>query len=89
LGGDSALVGKTKLLEDELLASGGKVRQRVRVSDVVSSAGEARIEAAQEIEDKLRVGDGRADVAERIGGGLHLLAVLVDGESPWVMEWNW
>ena len=51
----------------------------MRVGDVVSSAGEARIEAAQEIEDKLRVGDGTADVAERIGGGLHLLAVLVDG----------
>ena len=49
------------------------------VIDVVRSAGEARIEAAQEVEDELRFGDGTADVAERIGGGLHLLAVLVDG----------
>jgi hypothetical protein len=38
-----------------------------------------RIEAAQNIEDELRVSDVATDIAERVGGGLHPLAVVVDG----------
>ena len=79
LGSNGALVGEVELLQHELLASDGEVRQGVRISDVVGGTSEAGIEAAQEVEDKLRVGDGAADIAERIGGGLHPLGVVVDG----------
>ena len=51
----------------------------MRISDVIGSTSEAGIEAAQEVEDGLRVGDGAADIAERIGGGLHALGIVVDG----------
>jgi len=51
----------------------------VRINDVVGGTSEAGIEAAQEVEDELQVGDGVADIAERIGGGLHPLGVVVDG----------
>lgn len=79
LGRHRALVGEAEFLQNELLAGGGEVRQRVRIGDVVGGAGEAGIEAAQEVEDELRVGDDAADIAERVGGGLHPLGVVVDG----------
>ena len=47
LGRNGALVGEAELLQHELLASGGEVRQRVRVDDVVVGAGEAGVEAAK------------------------------------------
>jgi hypothetical protein len=79
LGCHVAFVGKAELLQDKLFAGGGEVRQRVRIGDVVGGAGEARVEATQEVEDKLRVGDDAADITKRVGGGLHLLGIVVDG----------
>ena len=78
LGCHGAFVGKAELLQDKLFAGGGEVRQRVRIGDVVGGAGEARVEAAQEVEDELRVGDDAADITKRVGGGLHLLGIVVD-----------
>jgi hypothetical protein len=79
LGCHGAFVGKAELLQDKLLAGGGYVWQRVRIGDVVGSAGEARVEAALEVETELRVGDDAADITKRVGGGLHLLGIVVDG----------
>lgn len=44
----------------------------------------------EEVEDELHVIDGMADVAQRIGEDLHLLAVIEDGEgrSPCVIISN-
>ena len=44
------------------------------------SAGEARVEAAQEVKDELRVDDGMTNVTKGVSSGLHLLAVLANGE---------
>jgi hypothetical protein len=79
LGRNSALVGEVELLQHELLASGGEVRQPVQVGDVVGGDGEAGVEATEEVQDELWVGDGAADIAEHVGGGLHPLRVVVDG----------
>jgi hypothetical protein len=79
LGSDGALVGEAELLQHELLTGGGEVRQWVGIGDVVGGAGKAGIEAAEEVEDELRVGDGATDIAQSIGCGLHPLGVVVDG----------
>lgn len=80
LGRYLALIGKTKLLEDEFLPGGGEVWRRVGVRDVVGDTGEAGVEAAKEVEDKLRDNDSIADITQGIIGGLHLLAEVMDGE---------
>jgi len=79
LGRNRAFIGEAEFLQHELLASGGEVRQRVGVGNVVGGAGETWVEAAEEVEDELRVGDGAADITERVGGGLHTLGIVIDG----------
>lgn len=80
LSGDLALVSETQFFEDQLLAGGDEFRKQIRVDNVDGNAREARIEAVQQVEDELQVEDCVADITERIGGGFHILVVLVDGE---------
>lgn len=49
------------------------------VGDVVGGVGEARVEAAEDVQDKLGVLNGMADVAEGVSEGLHAAAILDDG----------
>ena len=53
LEGNLAFISSEKFLEDELLTHGVEVRQWRGVDDVVCPAGEARVEAVEEIEDQL------------------------------------
>jgi hypothetical protein len=74
--GHLVLVGEPKLLEGEHVAGAGEVREDRGIGDVVGGVGEVRIDAAEEVEDKLGVWDAMADIAEGIGDGFHLLAIL-------------
>lgn len=74
LGGHLGLVRQSELLEDEHIARRRERRQGRRVGDVIRGVGEARVE------DELRLRDGVADIAERVGECLHALAVLGNRE---------
>ena len=67
----------TQFFEDRLLTGCDKFRKQIKVNNVEGNAREARVEAVQQVEDELQVEDGAVDITERIGGGLHILVVLV------------
>jgi hypothetical protein len=73
------LVGEAELLEFQEIKSRGEVGKDGGVGDVVCGVAEAGIDAAEKIEDELRVLDWMADVPEIGGLPLHDLSVLVDG----------
>jgi hypothetical protein len=57
----------------------GERGKKSRIGDVVGGVRDARVEAAQEGKDELRVLHGMADVAEGGSLGLQALAVCRDG----------
>ena len=80
LGLDLYRVGVAKLLENQRVPRRGEGRQDRGARDVVGRAGEARVDAAEEVEDELGLGDGVANVAEGISRRLHALTIVGDGE---------
>lgn len=80
LGLDLYRVGVAKLLENQRVPRIGEGRQDRGARDVVGRAGEARVDAAEEVEDELGLGDGVANVAEGISRRLHALTIVGDGE---------
>jgi hypothetical protein len=62
------------------VGGGLEVRERCGVCNDVGGGGEPGVEAAQEVEDKLRGGYGVANLPKGIGGTLELLGVGVDRE---------
>jgi len=63
---------------------GGEARRRV--GDVVGGVDEALVEATEQGQHQLGVGDPVADVAKGIVDVLHLLAVFGDG--VYLESWN-
>jgi len=76
------VVGEAQLFEGEQLVGTREGRKIRGVGDVVGGGVEARVEAAQEAEDELGVGDGVADLSKSGSLRLEALAVLVDGGIP-------
>jgi hypothetical protein len=75
--GDLLPVGEAELLEGDLVARVGE--GEARGGDVIGGTGVLLVQPAEEVEDKLRLIDGMADVVELVGGGLDAEAVVVDG----------
>jgi hypothetical protein len=71
---------EAEFLDAEHVGGGREVGQRHSVGDDVGGGGEARVEAAQEVEHQLRGRDGVADLPECSSSALQLLGVGVDGE---------
>jgi hypothetical protein len=62
LGNDLGLIGEHGLLESEHGACLAEGRERGHVGDVIGGDGELRVEAADEVEDKLSLRNGMADI---------------------------
>ena len=76
---DTIPIGEPKLLEGQHVVGALEVGEDSGVGDVVRGVGEALIDDAEEVEHELRLGDAMANVAEGVGGFLHLLGVVRDG----------
>ena len=76
---DTIPIGEPKLLEGQHVVGAREVTKDSGVGDVVRGVGEALIDDAEEVEHELRLGDAMANVAEGVGGFLHLLGVVRDG----------
>jgi hypothetical protein len=72
---------QSQLLEEELMACGGE-GEGLLPGDVVGDARVDLVEAAQEVEDEVRLRDGLPDVAQFVGLLLHANAVGVNGQVP-------
>ena len=77
-GADLVLVLETQLLEEELVPGNSK-SERFLGGDVVGDGLVLLVEAAEQVEDEVGLGDGLPDVAKIVGSLLHAHAVLVDG----------
>jgi len=76
---DTIPIGEPKLLEGQHVVGAREVTKDSGVGDVVRGVGEALIDAAEEVEHELRLGDAMANVAEGVSGFLHPLGVVRDG----------
>jgi hypothetical protein len=74
-GSNLVVVGEAQLLESEHVVRRDECGEGCVVGDDVGRVGEARVEAAKEVEDELGVLHGVADITEGVGGGFHALAV--------------
>ena len=80
VGGDHGVGGKANFLEPEGIVRRGEVRKNHRVGDDGCRICESWVETTKQIQHKLRLGDGLANVAEGVDRLLHLLGVSVYGE---------
>lgn len=74
------VVGQMEFLENKGVPRRGERREDRSTCDVVCRTGEVGVDAAQKVENQLRLRDGVPDVAKGIGCRLHALAVGSDGE---------
>jgi hypothetical protein len=75
---DLGLIGDHGLLEGKHRACPAEGGERSGVGDVVGGDGELGVQAANEVEDELRLRDGVTDITKRVSEGLHALTVVSD-----------